>query len=727
MGDPDGDTFSEIGGTLTANTNGNAYLKNYVLQGNQVLFARTSNNKKTNRFTIDSAAAPGTCPVAGALTSSPTIVTPGSTVAVLANFATDQKGKDITLYQVVDGVDPDAVVGAPQVADQYGNTTFSVKVDAEMVVRAATSPDPAKCTKPLTITPREIDPANFPNEQGSLAVNPADVRLGEQGRLTANFASSLAGKTVTFFHKVPGEPETWESIGSAKANSSGDATVIDFLFKGPESVFGLTDDGVRTSVEDITPTRINEITTGPVGDLGKNVLYVMTDKRKIPTKKGVEDPGTAAWSIDGGSTLVGGSDLSKSVFDLETLAVRGNTTANLSKKPYKLKFMSKQKPFGLKSDKTWVLLANYNDRSLVRSFAGFDLGSKLNGLAWTSKGVFTELFVDGKYQGSYQLIQSIKIDKDRVNISKTTGQIIEFDPWWREDGVPGMEGKGVYARLDYSWKDPDEFKPSGDPDVMEGLTPAKVKAMKDKIRKFESVLYGPNVTTGSATKRNWSTYKYTEGGSNDWTTYLDLNSAVDHYLMKEFTKDTDSDMYRSNYFYTNDVNTWADSSDGKSNKFFMGPVWDFDRSAGARDSSTMPELDNPKGWWIRGEGQAYHNTAKIHWFTQLIKDKRFLAALKTRWAETKGIYAAMSGGSAAGNGSDTVSMGLKAIGRDDAAVGMRVVANDKARWPNKSDRLSPRRSVYSNFPDADTKASSELGWLRDWYNERYKWMDSQLD
>ncbi|WP_423844278.1 hypothetical protein, partial [Aeromicrobium sp.] len=220
---PDGETFEPIG-TQTANTNGNAYLKGYAVSGNQVLFALTSKGEKTNRKTIDSAAAPSTCPVAGALSSSPQIVTPDSTVSIFANFASDQQGKDITLYQVVDGVDPDAAIGNSQKADQYGNATFSVEVGTtKMVIRAETSPGSAKCTKPIEIVPQEIDPASFP-EQGPFSVNPADVRLGEQGKLIANFASSFKGKTVTFFHKVPGSsgsPDTWESIGSASANSSG--------------------------------------------------------------------------------------------------------------------------------------------------------------------------------------------------------------------------------------------------------------------------------------------------------------------------------------------------------------------------------------------------------------------------------------------------------------------------------------------------------------------------
>lgn len=686
----------EAVGLVKSNSLGNAYLAGYLLDEDQTLFARTSSGKQTDLFDIEGSVEPGSCIRAGTISTTPTLVIKGALVTLDASFLADQQGLAVNFYKVT-GPDTEVLIGTATANTNGVAHLPNVKIDNETRVRAETAGN--ECTRTLTITPKVPDPNNFGTPTGTLTVNPTDVRVGEDGKLVANFASSLAGKTVTYFHKVPGSPATWESVGSATANSSGDATLIHPFDDTAETFFALalSGSGVVSPQLTVQPLKINAIASGNPTPAGKNVLFVTTDNRKIPSTKGVDHLGAAAWSTDGGTTVT-------DTYRLETLAVRGNTTALLSKKPYKLKFTGSKTPFGLQPDKTWVLLANYNDRSLVRTFSGFDLGSKLNGLAWTSKGAYTELFVNGKYQGSYQLIQSIKIDDERVNINKETGQIIEFDPWWREDGVPGMEGTGVYARLDYSWKDPDKY--SADP---EDLNSTKVSDMKKKIRNFENVLYGKNVTTGTATKRNWKTYQ-PSSPANDWITYLDLNSAVDYYLVKEFTKDTDADMYRSNYFYTNNVD--PDSPD----KFIMGPVWDFDRSAGARNSSTMPTLDDPDGWRLRGADK-YHNTSQIHWYIQLTKDPRFLAALKARWDVRKADFAAMGGGGGAGNGTDTVTKGLKALGAGDATVGAQVVASDKVRWPNKSDRLSPRASSYT----------AELAWLRNWYHARYVWMNGQLD
>ena len=135
--------------------------------------------------------------------------------------------------------------------------------------------------------------------------------------------------------------------------------------------------------------------------------------------------------------------------------MRGNSTADKPKKPYKFKFDKKQKPFGMAEDKTWVLLANYIDWTMLRSKVAWNVGKQLDGLKWTPDSKFAELFINGKYIGSYQLAESIKISPARANINAETGQIIENDPHWASDGVPGFKGA---SGMNYSWKDPDEFK-----------------------------------------------------------------------------------------------------------------------------------------------------------------------------------------------------------------------------------------------------------------------------
>ena len=49
-----------------------------------------------------------------------------------------------------------------------------------------------------------------------------------------------------------------------------------------------------------------------------------------------------------------------------------------SKKPYKLKFDKKVDLFGNGKAKTWVLLANYSDKSMIRNHMAFLLGDELD-------------------------------------------------------------------------------------------------------------------------------------------------------------------------------------------------------------------------------------------------------------------------------------------------------------------------------------------------------------
>ena len=54
---------------------------------------------------------------------------------------------------------------------------------------------------------------------------------------------------------------------------------------------------------------------------------------------------------------------------------RGNTTWNMPKKPYKVKFDSKIDLFGNGAAKKWTLIANYSDPSLIRKYLAYMIGS----------------------------------------------------------------------------------------------------------------------------------------------------------------------------------------------------------------------------------------------------------------------------------------------------------------------------------------------------------------
>ena len=530
------------------------------------------------------------------------------------------------------------------------------------------------------LTSLTSDPITVQTQKDSVSLNIA--RIGNNFKASGVVSPVIPGRLFALQYKSGSK---WVQVsGTDKIEATGGNLAWTSPVVGSKSYRIAGDAGEGTSTVYSSTIAFNP---GPTV-LGKNVIYATTDSGKTPTKKGVDYTGTA--------TLVSG-DTASEAFPLETIAVRGNSTATKVKKPYKLKFAVKQKPFGMKSDKTWVLLANYGDRTLVRSKVAWNLGAQLDGLKWTPDSVFTELFLNGKYLGSYQLVQSIKIDSNRVKVDKVTGQVMEFDPHWKDgDGTFGFTG---FSGQDFSYKDPDELKKLPDnSDDPESLTAAKKAALKTKVTNFEEVLYGFDK------KRDWSNTKadtYAPGDPNDWTTYLDMNSAVDYYLAREFTKDNDADFYRSNFFYTNNADP------ASADKFFMGPIWDFDRSAGAATGSST-SIASPTGWWIRGNGSANHNTNKIHWYTRIVKDPRFLNALHDRWAAKAASFDAVS--------TTGVTDAVTAMGGTTYESGLDVAANDRKVWSSGGSRYGTHSSTYTG----------ELSYLKDWYHKRYVWMNAEL-
>ena len=677
---PGSNDFTSVGHD-EANKYGNAYF-DYVVSGEQRMFAQTEGGAATEIDTLSpEVVSPATCTDTGNLSTTPTTITQGAKITINANFQNNQANKMVTFYKKSG---PTWVaIGEDEANSGYGNAYLSnYQVNAAQDVFAMASGN--ECTEVQTLTPVVIKPENY-TENGSLAESPDKVFSGKTTNVTANFPSGSFG--VTLYEET--SPDVWSEVASTTSNSSGDATFAKHAVSATHRLFAATSTGLRTELDTVLYIPTKAPSGGP-STLGTNAIYATTDNGKTPTTKGVD--------YEGRAVIVSGNEVTESL-DLETIAVRGNSTADKPKKPYKMKFVDKQKPFGMKNDRTWILLANYGDWTLIRSKIAWDIGQLLDGLKWTPKQTFTELYLNGKYLGSYQLTESIKIDKNRVNVDAEKGQVIEFDPHWKEDGVPGFVGK---SGMNYAWKDPDEFKTldpedGGGPDP-EGLSNAKIADMKKKIQNFETVLYGAD------NKKDWSKVHYsTLQPQDDWQTYLDLGSAVDYYLAREYSKDNDADFYRSNFFYTNNVDP------ASSDKFFMGPIWDFDRSAGAKPGGGSTTITEPTGWWIRGQGSQNHDTNSRHWFTRIAKDPRFLKALHDRWAAKRAALAPVS--------TTGIDNALKALGGADSIdLGKQVAANDRAVWKSYGSRYAPKSSTYNG----------EIAWIRDWYAKRYAWMDKEL-
>ena len=102
------------------------------------------------------------------------------------------------------------------------------------------------------------------------------------------------------------------------------------------------------------------------------------------------------------------------------IRARGNSTFGTDKKPFRIKFDKKQNLLGLNGGqamKSWVLLADYFDASLLRTYATFKFAEiLLEGKYYSSDCTPVEVYINGNYNGVYLLCEQTQINPNRVNI-----------------------------------------------------------------------------------------------------------------------------------------------------------------------------------------------------------------------------------------------------------------------------------------------------------------------
>ena len=125
---------------------------------------------------------------------------------------------------------------------------------------------------------------------------------------------------------------------------------------------------------------------------------------------------------------------------------------------------------GLPPENDWILYAPYSDKSLIRNYLAYKLARDMG--RYSSRTRFCELLVNGDYKGLYIIMEKIKRDDNRIDISKletdetsgddlTGGYIIKIDKWSGEnnDGwfadLPDEPYTGFYYL--YHYPKPDEI------------------------------------------------------------------------------------------------------------------------------------------------------------------------------------------------------------------------------------------------------------------------------
>lgn len=274
---------------------------------------------------------------------------------------------------------------------------------------------------------------------------------------------------------------------------------------------------------------------------------------------------------------------------------RGNTTWALDKRPYQFKLSSKAKVLGMDKAKTWLLIANRQDASMMRNKTVYDLANAMN--EWAPDGRWVDVWVDGSYQGCYLLCEKVQAATNRVELEQNDGILAEADNIYyngEEYWFVGSQSKTHFTLKDSAADDLDE----------QDSTALKAWAsFETALDDFENVLY--------ATDKDWEAI----------SEKIDVQSFADYYLISELVENWDT--FKSSTFCYRD---------GAEDVLHMGPAWDYDSALNNSDESCG--VGDPRADYAMNIQDQQRGELALTWFTELMKCPQFRQIVCERYQST---------------------------------------------------------------------------------------------
>lgn len=269
-----------------------------------------------------------------------------------------------------------------------------------------------------------------------------------------------------------------------------------------------------------------------------------------------------------------------------SIRVRGNSTAVTEKKPFRLKFDKKRNMLGLNDGakcKSWCLMADYYDYSLMRNSLSFRMASELlDGYSFASDCTWVELYVNDDYRGVYLLCEQTQINPNRVDIYEKLEDETSVELGYLMVGQGGRTDEPNTISISYGGMPITDFNgatysfgggnfslSSGDYTQEQIDFCAKVVGNIARICYYaiiESTYYELDANWELTPKTSFTGKTDAEKQIETISAYVDIESAVRIYMTDEIVKNLDSGTY----------NMYIDLSPTGAKKLTFGPPWDYD-------------------------------------------------------------------------------------------------------------------------------------------------------
>ena len=311
---------------------------------------------------------------------------------------------------------------------------------------------------------------------------------------------------------------------------------------------------------------------------------------------------------------------------------RGNSTFAYRKKPYQLKLEKKTDLCGMGAGKTWLLLNNWIDLSLLRNQITLNLCREI-GIPYAIECQPVDVYINGSYNGLYLLTEKVQINKSRINITNL------------EEANEALNGEdmqqyGTFSEETGALESIRGYNLPADP---EDITGGYILEMEKGYRYRGSIDNGFTtggsicVTVKEPTCASRAQILYIGNLFNDfhnairardgvnpdtglhYSAYIDTLSFARKFLIEEFTKNYDAQ--GSSQFFFKD----ADAVDPL---IYAGPCWDYDLCCGNIRTGSFQKGTLPTGDYLTVSA----SKANMYWL--LSRQDDFMALVEREYRET---------------------------------------------------------------------------------------------
>ncbi|MEO8587897.1 MAG: CotH kinase family protein [Flavobacteriales bacterium] len=337
---------------------------------------------------------------------------------------------------------------------------------------------------------------------------------------------------------------------------------------------------------------------------------------------------------------------------------------------------------GMPAEHDWVLLSNYNDRSLIRNQLAFHISEGMG--QYAPRTHLCEVLIDSVYKGIYVFGERIKRDGDRVDIAKLAS-----------DENSGDDLTGGYILTQNYWDANNSFlsnhHPIDHPDFdvhfvyvypsPDSITVQQRGYIASYVDSLETALYSAAFADSAVGYRK----------------YMDVRSFIDYFLVNELSRNNDG--FKKSVFFHKDKNS-------NGGKLKAGPVWDFDWAWKNMYGCSIFEALDGSGW-------AHHindcptDNYSCGWYVRLFQDSTFTRELRCTYDTYRATVL------------DTAN-----IFHYIDSIGVRV-QNAQARHFQKW----PILGVSGPAPEVGaiaTTYAAELDTLKAWITLRLDWLDINI-